>query len=257
MRNIKLTIEYDGTNYQGWQIQRTKRRDAPTIQFALEQAIPRVVQHPVQVTGSGRTDSGVHAAGQAANFFTESAIPAENLIPAINSYLPRDIAVVQAGDVPLDFHARYSAKSKTYRYTVLNREARCPLLRDRVWHLRGRLEIDRMIAAARCLIGEHDFHAFQSKAAESDDGSSVRTVSQLDIAARDCLIEFSVSANGFLYNMVRAIVGTLVQVGYGRLQPDDVKRILDSRDRSQAGPTAPAKGLCLVAVYYEEDRSEK
>ena len=250
MRNVKLTIEYDGTNYQGWQVQRTERGNSPTIQLALEQAIPHVVQHTVRVIGSGRTDSGVHALGQVANFLTESAIPPGNLVHAINSYLPHDIAVLHAEDVPLDFHARYSAKSKTYRYTILNRDARSPLLRHRTWHLRRKLEIDRMIAAARYLIGEHDFTAFQSKAAEAEDISSVRTITQLDVAAHDCLIEFTVSANGFLYNMVRAIVGTLVQVGYCRFQPDDMERILDSADRSQAGPTAPAKGLCLMHVEY-------
>ena len=249
MRNIKLTIEYDGTNYEGWQVQRHRRGERPTIQQALEQAIPRVVQHAVQVIGSGRTDSGVHALGQVASFFTESAIPARNLMHAINSYLQRDIAVVAAEDAPADFHARYSAKSKTYRYTILNRDARSPLLRDRAWHLRTRLEVDRMLAAAAWLVGEHDFHAFQSKGAENE-GSTVRTITRLDVLRRGDLIEISVSANGFLYNMVRAIAGTLVQAGMGKLQPEDVRRILDSKDRSQAGPTAPAKGLCLVEVVY-------
>ena len=246
MRNVKLTIEYDGTNYRGWQVQ----GDSPTIQLILEQRIPNAVQHPVQVTGSGRTDSGVHAIGQVANFRTDSAIPAGNLVHAINAYLPRDIAVVNAEDVPEAFHARFSAKGKMYRYTILNRDARSPLLRDRAWHVRAKLDVDRMIAGARFLLGEHDFQAFQSKSAETEEMSSVRAITQLDVAPRDGLIEFTVSANGFLYNMVRAIVGTLVQVGVGRFEPDDVQRILQSRDRSQAGPTAPARGLCLIEVQY-------
>jgi len=246
VRNVKLTIEYDGTGYQGWQVQ----GDSPTIQLILEQQIPKAVQHPVRVTGSGRTDSGVHAVGQVANFQTESAIPAGNLVHAVNAHLPRDIAVVSAEDVPEAFHARFSAKGKTYRYTILNREARSPLLRDRAWHVRTKLDVDRMVLAARHLAGEHDFQAFQSKSAETEEMSTVRTITQLDIASHDSLVEFTVSASGFLYNMVRAIVGTLVQVGVGRFEPADVQRILQSRDRSQAGPTAPARGLCLIEVHY-------
>ena len=244
MRNVKLTIEYDGTSYQGWQVQ----GESPTVQKALEEAIRRVVQHPVRVIGSGRTDTGVHALGQAASFFTSSQIPEKDLAHAINACLPRDIAVLSAQDAPPDFHARYSATGKTYRYTILNRDIRSPLLRNYAWHLRSALEVDKMIAASKHLIGEHDFQAFRSKA--SDEMSSVRTITRLDVARRDSLIEIHVSANGFLYNMVRAIAGTLVQAGTGRIQPEDVKRILDSRNRSLAGPTAPARGLCLLAVEY-------
>lgn len=246
MRNIKLTIEYDGTNYRGWQVQ----GEAPTIQKMLGEAIAQVVQHPVSIIGSGRTDSGVHALGQVANFTTDSAIPAQQLVRAINAHLPADIAVVAAQDVPQGFHARYSAKQKTYRYRILDREVRCPALRNYAYHLPARLDLDEMNRAARYLIGEHDFRAFQSKASEAEDRSSVRTITAADVARSGQLIELHLSADGFLYNMVRAIVGTLIQVGIGKIGADEFKRIIESKDRSLAGPTAPARGLCLMEVTY-------
>ena len=246
MRNIKLTIEYDGTGYQGWQVQ----GEAPTIQKALEEAVPQVVQHPVQVIGSGRTDSGVHARGQVANFFTASRIPAEKLVGAINSHLPRDIAVLAAEDVAPNFHARYSAKEKTYRYTILKRNVRSPLLRNYAYHLRTQLKMDEMKRAARHIIGKHDFQAFQSKASEAEDRSSVRTITRLDIDKTGDLVETCVAADGFLYNMVRSIIGTLVQVGIGKVDADEVERIVGEKDRSLAGPTAPPQGLCLMEVKY-------
>lgn len=246
MRNIKLTIEYDGTNYQGWQVQ----GDAPTIQKTLEEAITNVVQHPVTVVGSGRTDAGVHALGQVAGFSTSSEIPAQNLAYAINSHLPPDVAVPAAEDAPPEFHARYSAKQKTYRYTILNRDVRSPLLRNRAYRLRAGLDLGEMKRAASHLIGEHDFQAFQSKSLEAEGKSSVRTITRLSIERSGDLIELYVTANGFLYNMVRAIVGTLIEAGIGKIDADEVKRILDSKDRSIAGPTAPARGLCLMEVVY-------
>jgi len=246
VRNVKLTIEYDGTRYQGWQVQ----GDAPTIQKALEEAIAHVVQHPVRVIGSGRTDSGVHALGQAANFHTSSSIPAHKLVHAINAWLPRDIAVVSGQDVPADFHARFSAVAKTYRYTILNRPARCAVLRRYAWHVREPLDLAAMRRAAGHIVGRHDFRAFQSKAADETGERAVRNLTRLDIARNGDLVELFATANGFLYNMVRAITGTLVQVGIGKLPPDEMKRIIASRDRSLAGPTAPPQGLCLMEVSY-------
>jgi tRNA pseudouridine38-40 synthase len=246
VRNIKLTIEYEGTNYQGWQVQ----GNAPTIQKTLEEAISNVVQHPVAIIGSGRTDSGVHALGQVASFSTSSEIPARNIVHAINSHLPPDVAVLAADDAAPDFHARYAAKEKTYRYRILSRDIRSPLLHDRAYHLRAPLDLDLMKRAARHLVGEHDFQAFQSKSPEAEGKSSVRTITRLDVERCGDLIKFHVTANGFLYNMVRAIVGTLIEVGIGKTDPDEVKRILDSKDRSLAGPTAPARGLCLIEVVY-------
>lgn len=246
MRNVKLTIEYDGTGYQGWQVQ----GNAPTIQKTLEEAIPKIVQHPVSVIGSGRTDSGVHALGQVGNFATSSEIPAPNLAHAINAHLPRDIAVVRAEDAAKDFHARYGAKEKTYRYTIFSRDTPSPLLHDRAYHLRAELDLDEMKNAARHLIGRHDFGAFQSKASEKEDTSSVRTITRADLTTAGPLVEFHISADGFLYNMVRAIVGTLVEVGIGKMNAAEFKRIIDSKNRSLAGPTAPPQGLCLMEVRY-------
>jgi len=248
MRNIKLTIEYDGTNYAGWQVQ----PNGTTIQQALEQAIAEIVQHEVSLTGSGRTDTGVHALGQVANFHTESEIPAERLVHAINSRLPDDIAIVAAEDAPAGFHARYSAKSKTYRYRVLNRRVRSPMMRNTAYLLQEAIELDKMKEAAECLAGRHDFAAFRT--AGSAARTTVRNVMRLDIETTPrqdgLLIDFYITADGFLYNMVRAIVGTLLDVGRGRFDAGDVKRILESKDRSLAGPTAPAHGLCLMEVHY-------
>ena len=245
MRNIMVTLEYDGTGFRGWQTQKPGER---TVQTTLEEAVSRVVGHPVRINGSGRTDAGVHALAQAANFHTQSEIPAGRLVHAINYHLPLDAAVTSAREVPPDFHARYSARGKTYRYTILSRDARSPLLLRYAWHVRSAPDIGRMREAAAHLLGEHDFQAFRSKPLVGS--SSVRTITRLDIQPRDQLIEIHVSANGFLYNMARAIVGTLVQAGLGRLQPGDLPGIVESRDRSLAGPTAPARGLCLVEVVY-------
>jgi len=246
VRNLKLTIEYDGTKYQGWQIQ----GDAPTIQKTLEEAIPRIVQHPVKIIGSGRTDSGVHALGQTANFQTTSTIPPGKLIHGINAWLPPEIAVVHAEDAPPDFHARFSALDKTYRYTILNRPARSPLLKNRAWHVREPLDTPAMQQAAEHLKGRHDFRAFQSKADAASVETSVRTITRLEILRDREIVELFVTANGFLYNMVRAIAGTLVQAGLHKLAPADVKRILEYQDRSLGGPTAPPQGLCLIRVRY-------
>ncbi|MFH1731334.1 MAG: tRNA pseudouridine(38-40) synthase TruA [Planctomycetota bacterium] len=243
-RNVKLTIEYDGTNYAGWQVQ----PNGTGVQEVVQDAIARITgETAVKLIGSGRTDAGVHAAGQAANFMTDSNIPAGDLVHAINSKLPDDVAIVGAEDVPADFHARYSAKSKTYRYSILNRAVRGPLERSRCHFVRKKLDVAAMREAAKSFVGEHDFAAFQSK---PDGKSSVRRITKLDIEANGEKIDISVAANGFLYNMVRAIAGTLIEVGLGARPPGSITELIGSRDRAAAGPTAPAHGLCLMKVEY-------
>jgi len=245
MRNIKLTIEYDGSAYAGWQVQ----PNGTAVEEVIRTAVAGITGEPdVKLFGSGRTDAGVHAIGQVANFKTNTEIPAENLVHAINTKLPDDIAVVDAEDVPDDFHARYSAKSKTYRYSILNRPVRSPLLRRETCLVRERLDVAAMSKAARALVGERDFAAFQSK---PDGKPSVRTITWAGIEADGPRIDILVSGSGFLYNMVRAIAGTLIAVGMGKRTPESVADLIASRDRSAAGPTAPPQGLCLVSVAYD------
>ena len=242
-RNVKLTVEYDGTAYHGWQ----RQANALTVQQVLEEGIAAIVGHEVTLYGSGRTDAGVHALGQVASFHIRSTIPADRLPHAINSAIPPDIAVVRADDVAHDFHARYSATGKTYRYTILCRPVR-PAVGARYVHwVRRALDAAAMQAAAAHFVGEHDFAAFET---ESTGEGSVRTVTEAGVERDGERIEFTVSANGFLYNMVRAMVGTLLEVGLGKRPPDDIPRLLAARDRSLVGPTAPAKGLCLMQVDY-------
>jgi len=244
MRTIKLVIEYEGTRYHGWQAQ----AGGQTLQQVIGKAVEAVVHEPVELHGSGRTDAGVHAIAQVAHFKTESAIPAEKLVHAINSHLPRDIVITSAEDMHDTFHARYDAVRKTYRYTIIERETRPVLERHFVFRPKFAVDVERMRAAAVHLLGEHDFSAFESK---SDDRGSVRTIERLDITQDGPRTMIEITADGFLYNMVRTIVGTLLEVSRGSIEPHDVKRILESRDRSNAGPTAPACGLCLVCVGYE------
>ncbi|MFW6107926.1 MAG: tRNA pseudouridine(38-40) synthase TruA [bacterium] len=244
MRNIKLTIEYEGADFAGWQVQPNAR----TVQDVVQRAVRGITgETELKLVGSGRTDAGVHAAGQVANVHTETAIPAANLIHAINTRLPEDVAIVGAEDVPPDFHARYSAVSKTYRYTILNRPAPSPLERARVYLVRRPLDIAAMRAAAESLVGEHDFAALQSK---PDGKPSVRTITRLELTADGAHVFITATADGFLYHMVRAIVGTLVEVGLGRRRPDSIAELVESGDRSRAGPTAPPQGLCLMEVTY-------
>jgi len=244
MRNVKLVLEYDGAAYHGWQAQ----RDPQTLQHVLEQAIARVTHERVRVHGSGRTDAGVHALGQVASFHTTSRIPAERLVHAINAHLPDDAAVKSARDVPESFHARYSAKGKHYRYTILNATTRSPLAQATAWWVRAPLDVEAMQRAAQHLVGTHDFRAFCTQARQK--GETTRTVHRLGVRKRGRRITVDVEANGFLYNMVRAIVGTLVSVGRGQRKPAEVGLILKALRRSDAGPTAPPHGLCLVRVVY-------
>lgn len=244
MNNIKLIIEYDGTNYHGWQYQ----TNANTIQGEMLKAIKKITGENVNLIGAGRTDAGVHAKGQVANFKCNVRIPEKRLPYALNSVLPDDIVVKSAEIVDEDFHARKSALSKEYRYYILNSEQPSALLRNYVYHFRYRLNLDHMKRGAELLIGTHDFSAF--KAAGGSVTSSVRTIKRLELNTIDEIIELVVEADGFLYNMVRIITGTLLLVGTGRMVWSDISQIIKSKDRNRAGPTVPPHGLYLYKVFY-------
>jgi len=245
MRNIKLLIEYDGTNYQGWQVQ----PKGPTIQGILEEKLGLLTGQPVQLFGSGRTDSGVHALSQVAHFRTQSQMDIRTIQRALNSLLPPDIVIRKAEDVQESFHARKHSKSKTYEYRILNRNLRSAFHRRYVWHIPQKLDLTEMKRATQSLIGEHDFAAFRTV------GSPTRTTVRKVIRAewkrgRDGVIRFEIEANGFLKQMVRSIIGTLVEIGKGRMKAAEIRKILNSKDRREAGPTAPAQGLFLKEVKY-------
>ncbi|MEK6744024.1 MAG: tRNA pseudouridine(38-40) synthase TruA [Nitrospirota bacterium] len=246
LRNIKLILEYDGTNYHGWQSQQGS--GMPTIQDALEEALRKLTKEDIRTVSSGRTDAGVHALGHVANFPTESPIPAEAWAPALNRLLPKDIRVIVSDEVKPDFHARFSARGKQYRYVVLARSAPSALLREHAWHVDRKLNLTKMRRAALHLLGKHDFSAFRSSACNAK--VPVRRLKTLSLRKKGDQIEFILEADAFLMHMARNIVGTLVEVGLGRFSPDDVKKMLKSRDRTTAGRTAPAYGLYLVQVFY-------
>lgn len=244
MRNIKITVEYDGTNYFGWQ----KQKSGATIQQKIEEAIKTLTGEVVDVTGSSRTDSGVHAKGFVANFKTNSTIPSERFREALNSKLPGDIVVLKSEEVPDNFHARYSSKGKTYCYTILNRYEPSAIGRNYMYHVKENLDVEAMKKACKCFIGTHDFKAFKSTG--SSVKTSVRTITDLHIDIEGNLIKIYVSADGFLYNMVRIIVGTLLLVGINKLEPSDIKRIITEGQREKAGKCVPPTGLCLEKVFY-------
>ena len=246
MRNIKLIIEYDGTNYSGWQAQ----KNGPSIQEEVEKALLTLTGEKIRINGSGRTDAGVHARGQVANFITDSSIPEERFANALKSLLPRDIVIKGSSEVPLDFHARYSAVGKKYSYLIINSKFPSALLRNYAYHVNycERLDIGRIEKAAEAFIGTYDFSGFKS--AGSMSSNTVRTIYELSIEKEKELIRFNYKGSGFLYNMVRIITGTLLYTGIGRIDPDDIKDIMMSVDRDRAGLTVPACGLYLEEVYY-------
>lgn len=248
MRNIKLTLEYDGTAYCGFQDQ--ARDDRPTIQRTLQRAIASLGAGPVKLIAAGRTDAGVHALGQVVNFHTTLRIPVERLPLAINSHLPRDIRVVQAEEVPLTFHARFDAVSKTYRYTWYTRPIASPFWYRYAHFVPHELDIEAMRNAATALIGEHDFAAFRS--AHGSARSTVRRMFRSEVYRNGECVCFEIEGNGFLYNMVRIIAGTLLDIGLGRRSPGSIIRALNSGRREDLGTTAPAQGLVLVEVKYAE-----
>jgi tRNA pseudouridine38-40 synthase len=248
IKNIKLVLEYDGTNYHGWQSQSGSGK--PTVQDSLEQAIRTLADEEIKTCSSGRTDAGVHALGHVASFRTASTMPPAAWAPALNHLLPRDIRVLASGEVPLDFHARYSALGKIYVYRILCRQAPTALYRDYAWHVDRALNVGRMRKAAAFLVGRHDFSAFRGAGCSAK--TPVRTLKAIVIRKTGEFIELSIEADAFLQYMVRNITGTLVEVGRGRFTPVDVKSILESRDRARAGATAPPRGLYLVKVFYPE-----
>lgn len=244
MHNLKLTIEYDGTAYHGWQVQ----PGLPTIQGILQDTAKRISGEEVHIAGAGRTDAGVHALGQVANFRTGKELSPDIWQRAFNSLLPPDIVVRCAETVPNGFDARRSAKQKTYRYSILN--APHPSALDRHWllHVPGPLELAPMEEAAVSLLGEHDFSAF--RAANGDSPNQVRRVYQACFLSEGNRLQFVITGNGFLKHMIRIVVGTLLDVGRGRLAPGAFREVLASKDRQRAGRTAPAHGLCLMQVSY-------
>ncbi|MBN2375793.1 MAG: tRNA pseudouridine(38-40) synthase TruA [Sedimentisphaerales bacterium] len=244
-RKIKLTIAYDGSGYHGWQRQ---KREIVTVQQVMEGAIGRVVNHPVELRGSGRTDTAVHAAGQVATFRSSTPIPSERLHHAINTRLPRDIRVRKATDVGDDFDAIGSSKSKLYRYTIFNYDKLPPVSAKYCYHYYHSCELEPMQEAAEYLVGKHDFASFASAGHGRE--STVRTLKRCAVWKKFHWIYFDLEANGFLYHMVRNMVGTLLEVGRGYWQPRAVEEILAARDRSAAGPMAPAHGLSLQWVRY-------
>lgn len=245
MRNIKMTIQYDGSRYRGWQ----KQKDLElTIQSKIENVLSKMTGEEVQVVGCGRTDSGVHAENYIANFHTHSIMSIEAMLDYLYEYLPEDIVVKSMKDTSERFHARYNVKSKTYVYRINNNSFRDVFNRRYVYHLNEKLNLDDMIKASEVLIGTHDFQSFTSL--KSNTKPTVRTINYINITENNGMIEIEVNGNSFLLNMVRIITGTLLEVGKGNLKPLDVEKILNEKKRSEAGPIAPAKGLCLKIVNY-------
>ena len=248
MRHIRLVVEYDGTTLCGWQ----RQTNGPTVQGHIEDALAKLLAHPVSIRGASRTDAGVHARGQVASFRTERTIPLHGIRRGLNSMLPDAIAIREATEVDGDFHPRFSATGKHYRYTILASRDRSPL-RARAWHHGEPLDLDAMRVAASALCGEHDFNAF--RAAGCAARTTIRRIYSIDVTpATDDLVAVDVRGNAFLRNMVRIMVGTLVEVGSGARLASQVTEIIMSRDRVKAGSTAPAHGLELVEVHYAGTR---
>jgi tRNA pseudouridine38-40 synthase len=245
MPTVRLVLEYDGSHYAGWQ----RQPDQPTIQEAIETALFQLTQETVSVLGAGRTDSGVHAFGQVASFRIEQEWTPQEWIRGLNARLPEDIAVRSAAIVSDDFHARYAARGKLYEYRILNRRERPALDRAYVWHVHKSLDQAAMEQAAAHLVGLHDFSSFEGTLTDNED--PVCDLRQLSLTREDDLIRVHAYADRFLKHMVRAIVGTLVEVGYGRRAPESLATILAAKDRTAAGRTAPPHGLYLVRVDYE------
>jgi tRNA pseudouridine38-40 synthase len=253
MRNFKLEIEYDGTHYYGWQVQNGRKakesyRSSRTIQQILEDVLRKVLQENIKLTVAGRTDSGVHALAQVANFKSSTCIPLERLRWAFNCLLPQDIKVTRIKKVALDFNSRFCAKSKLYRYTVLNRKYSSALLANRVYFFHHHLDLGLMRREAKELLGRHNFTSFQ--ATEERQRNPVRTIQSIKISKDKDLLYIDIQADSFLYNMVRSIAGTLLEIGRGRFPDGSMQKILQGRNRRLAGPTLPAKGLCLMRVKY-------
>ncbi len=249
MKNIKLIIEYDGTNYHGWQSQ----KNSVTICDIIKETIDKLTGEKCNLIGSSRTDAGVHAFGQVACFMTNSTKPPAKFAAAINGALPEDIIIKESEEVDVKFHARYSACGKKYKYVIYNAPKNSAILRNRAYHVNQTLNFEEMKKAAMYFRGKHDFSAFKSTGGSTK--TSVRTIFNTELSFSEYnsngnLIEFEIEGDGFLYNMVRIIAGTLVDVGLGKISSNDISDIILSKNRKKAGKTLPAQGLYLVEVYY-------
>ena len=246
---VKLILAYDGTNYQGYQSQ----VNGPTVQDALEDAIESLLGRRIRTMGASRTDTGVHALGNVVCFDTDSRIPADKMSFALNARLPEDIRVLESSEVPDDFHPRFQNTIKTYEYHILNRCFPDPLRRNTEMHYYYPLDERKMNEAAQYLVGEHDFASFASSGYSSK--TTVRTIYSANVRREGDRVVFRITGNGFLYNMVRILAGTLLEIGGGKYPPGRMREILEARDRSAAGPTAIARGLVLVEIRYPDANS--
>ncbi|NLM73529.1 MAG: tRNA pseudouridine(38-40) synthase TruA [Clostridiaceae bacterium] len=245
-RKIKLTIEYDGSRYHGWQFQ----KNAVSVQEVLSKAIKKLTGEDIIPDGAGRTDQGVHAFGQVASFITTSKVPAEKFTPALNTYLPEDVVIISSEEADMNFHPQFSAKGKHYRYIILNRPQRSAIWAKKSWHVRGNLDFEAMEEAAGYFIGHHCFRAFCAS------GFSVKTFDRTIYYSgwhrEGDLLIFDTVGDGFLYNMVRIMVGSMVDIGRGRFKPEVIKEAIETGDRNSLGVTAPPDGLYLVKVFYDD-----
>lgn len=251
MKRIKLVVSYDGTNYHGWQIQ----PNAVTVEGVVNEALSRLLKEEIAVIGASRTDAGVHAYGNVAVFDTESRIPSEKIALALNTYLPSDIRIQSSCQVSDYFHPRHCDSVKTYEYHILNRKISIPTERLYSYHFYWKLDLEKMQQAAKYFIGEHDFKSFCS--AKTQVSETVRTIYSLDVWREQDMIKLRISGNGFLYNMVRIITGTLLQVGTGYYKPEDIKEMIAKKDRTVAGACAPANGLRLIGIEYPSKESQR
>lgn len=244
MKRIKLIISYDGTNYCGWQTQ----KNGTTIEELLNKKLSELLNEDIIIIGASRTDSGVHALGNVAVFDTNTTIPSDKICYAINQRLPEDIRVVSSCEVDNSFHPRYCDTNKTYMYKILNDRVEMPLNRHYAYFVYPKLNVEKMKEGAKYIIGEHNFKSFCSKRSQVE--NTVRTIYSLDIEEKGNIITITINGNGFLYNMVRIIVGTLIKVGLNAYPPEHIKEIIEALDRAKAGPKVPAKGLTLVEIKY-------
>lgn len=247
MKRIMMIVSYDGSAYCGWQVQ----PNGLSIEEVLNKTLSELLGEDIKVIGASRTDAGVHALGQVAVFDTNARMPGEKISFALNQRLPDDIIIQESKEGPLDFHPRFNKSSKTYEYRILNRTFNIPTKRLYSYFYYMKLDIDKMKEAANYLVGEHDFRSFCAPKTQVTD--FVRTIYDIQITKQGEEISIIVKGNGFLYNMVRIIVGTLLEVGRGFIAPEDIKTIIEAKDRTKAGPTAPAMGLTLVEICYNDN----
>lgn len=245
-RNILVILSYDGSRYHGWQVQ----KNALTVQEVFQNALEKIINEKVDIKGCSRTDTGVHANMYAVNFKTSSKIRCENIVYALNRFLPKDIAAIKSSEVPLDFHARYSCKGKEYIYKIWNNKIRNPFLNNRAFHYWYPLDENYLNSAAQMFIGSHDFTSFATLD-KRETKNMIRNIEKFNVYRNGDMVEFKVKADGFLYNMVRIMSGTLLRIAQNKIKPEDIPRIIESKNRKNAGPTAPPEGLYLNKVFYD------